>query len=252
MHWMKLTSAILAAPAIVLGASTARAVDIKVMIANAMAHPIADLTPAFETSTGHTIVAIRGGSEGLAKRIRDGEVIDIIVIAASDIDKLISDRKLVADGRADFAKSGIGVAVRAGLPLPEISSRDAVRTAVLAARSIAYSSGPSGYYVAELLKKMAIADEIKDRVKQPPSGVQISELLARGDADLGFQQVSELLNAKGIAYLGPLPPEIQNFTVYAAGLHAAAPQPDAAKLLVKHLTMPAAAPLLRKYGLEPG
>jgi molybdate transport system substrate-binding protein len=249
---MVLKSAILAAATIAFGANAARAVDITVMMANAVGHPFAELTPAFETSTGHKVVTIRGGSEGLAKRIRDGEVVDIIIIAAPEIDRLISEQKLVTVGRADFAKSGIGVAVRAGLPLPEISSRDAVRTAVLAARSIAYSSGPSGNYVAELFKKMGIWDDIKDRVKQPPSGVQISELLARGDADLGFQQVSELLNAKGIAYLGPLPPDIQNFTVYAAGLHAAAPQPDAAKLLVKHLTMPSAGPILRTYGLEPG
>ena len=120
------------------------------------------------------------------------------------------------------------------------------------AKTVAYSSGPSGFYIAEQLKRMGIADQIKDKVRQTPSGVQVGEVVARGDADLGFQQISELLHVKGIHYLGPLPPDIQHFTVWATGLHAGAPQPDAAKALVDYLRGPEAAAGIKKAGMEPG
>jgi molybdate transport system substrate-binding protein len=179
-------------------------------------------------------------------------VVDVVLIAAPNIDKLISEGKLVAGSRADVAKSGIGVALRTGLPKPDLSSGEAVKKAVLAAKSVAYSSGPSGFYLADLFKTMGIADQIKDKVKQTPSGVQVGEVVARGEADLGFQQVSELLHLKGIQYLGPLPADIQHVTVFSAGLHTAATAPDAAKTLVKFLTAAEAGPIIRKTGMEPG
>jgi molybdate transport system substrate-binding protein len=159
---------------------------------------------------------------------------------------------VISGSRADFAKSGVGIAVRTGLPKPDISSDEAVKRAVLAANSVAYSSGPSGFYVADLFKKMGITDQIKDKVRQPASGVQVGELVARGEADLGFQQISELLHVKGIDYVGPLPAEIQNVTVYSAGLHTATPAPDAARALVKFLIAPEAGPIIKKIGMEPG
>ena len=198
------------------------------------------------------MTTIWGGTEGVAKRISGGEVVDIVIIAALNIDKLIAEGKLVSGSRADFAKSGVGIAVRTGLPKPDISSTEAVKRAVLAANSVAYSSGPSGFYVADLFKRMGITDQIKDKVRQPASGVQVGELVARGEADLGFQQISELLHVKGADYLGPLPPDIQNITIYSAGLHTAAPAPDAARALVKSLTSPQAAPIIKKIGMEPG
>jgi molybdate transport system substrate-binding protein len=196
------------------------------------------------------VVADWGGTTAIAKRIRDGETIAVVVIAAPEIDSLIADGKLASGSRVDFSKSGVGIAVRAGMSKPDISSSEAVKKAILAARSVAYSSGPSGSYVAGLFQKLGIAEDVKGKVKQPSSGVQISDLLARGEADLGFQQVSELLNRTDIEYVGPLPPEIQNITTYAAGLHTAAP--DAAKALVKFLASPSAARVLRKTGMEPG
>lgn len=241
-----------AAMVMVIGMSTAHAAEVKVMAVNAVKEAHVELMSAFEKSTGHKVTTIWGGTESIAKRVGDGEVVDIVIIAASNIDKLILAGKLVADSRADFARSGVGVAVRSGLPKPDISSGEAVKRAVLAAKSVAYSSGPSGFYLADLFKKMGIADQIKDKVKQPASGVQVGELVARGEADLGFQQVSELLHVKGIDYLGPLPADIQNITVYSAGLHTAAPAPDAAKALVKFLTAPEAGPIIRKIGMEPG
>ena len=251
-QWRVSFLARLLAAAVVLGMSTAHAAEVKVMASNAVKEPLLELVSAFETSSGHRVTMIWGGTEGLAKRVSGGEVVDLIIIAAPNIDQLIVDGKLVPGSRADVAKSGVGVAVRTGLPRPDISSGEAVKRAVLAANSVAYSSGPSGFYLADLFKKMGIADQIKDKVKQPASGVQVGDLVARGEADLGFQQVSELLHVKGIDYLGPLPADIQTITVFSAGLHMAASTPDAAKALVKFLTAPEAGPILKKFGMEPG
>lgn len=231
--------------------SDARAAELKLIAANALKESLTDLVSAFEKSSGHKVTKLWGGTSGIAKRISGGEVVDIVIIAAPNIDKLIAEGKLIAGSRVDFAKSGVGVAVRVGLPKPDITTSDAVKKAVLEAKSIAYSSGPSGFYVVELFKKMGIADQIKDKVRQPQSGVQISDLLARGEADLGFQQVSELQHRQGIEYLGPLPPDIQNITVYSVGMHEAA-TPEAAKALVKFLTGPEAGAIIRKTGMEPG
>ena len=238
--------------AAMIGIDAAQAAEVKVMAANAVKEAYLELVSSFEKSTGHKVTTIWGGTEGVTKRISGGEVVDIVIIAAPNIDRLIAEGKLVSGSRADFAKSGVGVAVRTGLPKPDVSSAEAVKRAVLAANSVAYSSGPSGFYVADLFKRMGITDQIKDKVKQPASGVQVGELVARGEADLGFQQISELLHVKGIDYLGPLPPEIQNMTIYSAGLHTAAPAPDAARALVKSLTSPQAGPVLKKIGMEPG
>lgn len=235
-----------------ISTTTAYAAEIKLIAANAMKEIALDLIAPFERSTGHQVTAIWGGTEAITKRISSGEPVDIVLIAAPNIDKLIAEGRLVAGSRADIAKSGVGVAARDGLPRPDISSGDAIKNAVLAANSVAYSSGPSGYYLADLFRKMGIADQIKAKVMQTPSGVQVGELVARGEAELGFQQISELLHIKGIQYLGPLPPEIQHTTVFAAGLHTAAAAPEAAKALVKFLTGPEAGPIIRKNGMEPG
>jgi molybdate transport system substrate-binding protein len=237
---------------VALGTTTAHAAEIKVIASAAVKEILLDLIPAFEKSSGHKAITIWAGTEAITKRISDGEVVDIVLIAAPNIDKLISEGRLVAGTRADVAKSGIGVALRAGLAKPDISSGEAVKKAVLAAKSVAYSSGPSGFYLADLFKKMGIADQIKDKVKQTPSGVQVGEVVARGEADLGFQQVSELLHLKGIQYLGPLPADIQHVTVFSAGLHTAATAPDAARTLVKFLTAPEAGPIIKRTGMEPG
>ena len=230
---------------------TGFAAELKVLAANAVKEPLLEVITAFEKSSGHKVTASFGGTEGVTKRISGGEVVDIVLVGSTNIDRLIAYGKLAAGSRADFARSGVGVAVRAGLAKPDITSSTAVKDAVLAAKSIAYSSGPSGFYVADMLKKMGIADQIKDKVKQTPSGDQVSDLLARGEADLGFQQVSELLHRKGVDYLGPLPADIQNITIYAAGIHTNAAT-DAAKALVKFLTAPEAGAAIRKTGMEPG
>lgn len=240
------------AAVMVIGTTAVHAAEVKVIASAAVKEIVLDLIPAFEKSSGHKVTTIWAGTEAITKRISGGEVVDIVLIAAPNIDKLISEGRLVAGSRADVAKSGIGIAVRSGLPKPDISSGEAVKKAVLAAKSVAYSSGPSGFYVADLFKQMGIADQIKDKVKQTPSGVQVGEVVARGEADLGFQQVSELLHAKGIDYLGPLPADIQHITLFSAGLHTTATALHAAKALIKSLTAPEAGPIIRKSGMEPG
>jgi molybdate transport system substrate-binding protein len=238
--------------AVALCAPSVQAAEIKIIAANALKEPLLALIAPFEKASGHTVTPLWGGTEGIAKRIADGEIVDLVVIASPNIDRLIASGKLAAGSRTDFARSGVGIAIRSGLPKPDVSTPEGVKSAVLAAGSIAYSTGPSGFYIVEMLQKMGVSEQVKPKVRQPPSGAQVGELIAKGEADLGFQQVSELLHVKGIDYLGPLPAAIQNTTVYSTGLHVASPAPDAAKALVAYLTGPQAGPVLAKVGLESG
>ena len=231
---------------------TAQSAEIKVIAANALKDGYSQLVTNFEKSSGHKVVTTWTGTANAIKRISDGEIYDLVIIGSGNIAQLIAAGKLIAGSRADFAKTGVGIAVRAGLPKPDISTGDAVRAAVLNAKSVAYSAGSSGVYIVELLKKMGISEQVAAKVKQPTAGTEVAALLARGEVDLGFAQVSEFLNVPGLVDLGPLPASIQNFTIYAIGMHAAAPTPDAAKDLVRYLRAPEAVPAIRKMGMEPG
>ena len=230
----------------------AEAAEIKVIAANAVKDGYTEIVAAFEKSSGHKVITTWAGTVNTTKRVGDGEVFDLVIVGSPNIDQLISAGKLVAGSRVDFAKTGIGVAIRSGLPKPDISSSDAIRAAVLGANSIVYSAGPSGAHVRELLKKLGIAEQVASRVKQPSSGAEVATILARGEADFGFAQVSEFMNVTGLIDLGPLPASIQNFTIYAVGLHSEAASPDAAKALVRHLTAPEATNAIKKMGMEPG
>jgi molybdate transport system substrate-binding protein len=152
------------AAAMVIGMNTTHAAEIKVLGSAAVKEAYLDLVPAFEKSSGHRVTTIWDGTENITKRINGGEVVDIVILAAPNIEKLVLEGKLVAGSRTDIAKSGVGIAVRSGLPKPDISSSEAVKKAVLTAKSVAYSSGPSGFYVADLFKKMGMADQIKEMV----------------------------------------------------------------------------------------
>jgi molybdate transport system substrate-binding protein len=254
---MKLVSgmivrAALLAASVALLPHAARSAEIKVIAANAIKDGYARLVDDFQRSTGHTVVTTWTGTVNATRRVNDGEVHDLVIIGANNVDQLIATGKLAAGSRADIAKTGIGIAIRTGLPRPDVSTSDAVKDAVLAAGSIVYSAGPSGAYVGELLKKMGVAEQVASKVRQPSSGAEAARMLARGEADLGFAQVSEFLDVPGLVNLGPLPASIQNFTIYAAGLHVAAPSPEAAKALVEHLKSPEAAPAIKAMGMEPG
>ena len=155
--------------------------------------------------------------------------------------------------RVDVAKSSIGVAIRMGAPRIDAASSDGIRKALIAAKSIAYSSGPSGVHMADVIQKWGIAGQLKAKTKISPPNTPVGVMIARGDAEIGFQQVSELIRIKGINYLGPLPDDIDEITVFsAADASEDASAPDAAKALVKYLSAPEAAPTIRKTGMDPG
>jgi len=221
---------------------------IKVMLSAAFKEAYLELVPQFERATGHQVENLWVPSVQMMNRLKGGETVDLVILSAAALEDL---RKAgIVSERTDLAKSGIGVAVKAGAPKPDISSSAALKRAVLAAKGIAYSTGPSGIYLIKLFERMGIAEQIQSRVKQV-QGVPAGTVAARGEAELAFQQVSELLPVPGIDFVGPLPPDVQEITTFSAGLHAKAPHPDAARALVKHLTAPAAAPVIRKKGMEP-
>ncbi len=172
-------------------------------------------------------------------------------MAGPAIDEQIGLGKAVAGSRVDFAKSGTGVAVRKGAAKPDIGSVGALRKTLLAAKSIGYSTGPSGIYMLSVFEKLGIAGDVKGKLKQTPSGVFVGTLVASGQTEIGFQQISELVHFPGIDYVGPLPGELQRMTMFSAGIHAGAKQADAARALLKFITAPAAASVIRKHGLEP-
>jgi len=222
--------------------------NIKVMLSAAFKEAYLELVPQFERATGHKVDNLWVPSVQMMNRLKGGETVDLVILSAAALEDL---RKAgIVSERTDLAKSGIGVAVKAGAPKPDISSSAALKRAVLAAKGIAYSTGPSGIYLIKLFERMGIAEQIKSRVKQV-QGVPAGSVVARGEAELAFQQVSELLPVPGIELVGPLSPDVQEITIFSAGLHAKAPHPDAARALVKHLTAPAAAPVIRKKGMEP-
>ena len=231
-------------------APAAGAAEIKMIASNAVREPYRELVPMFEKATGHRVTSDWGGTVDIVKRVEAGDVADIVIIPAPRIDDFIRQGKL-AD-RVDLARSGVGVAVRAGAPRPDISSVDALRSTLLAAKSIVLSSGPSSLYLPGLFQKMGIADALKPKIIQIGPGLPVGETVARGEGEIGFTQMSELMSVKGVDYLGPLPADIQLITVFSAGLHAAAPAPDAARALLKFLAAPEAAPVLRSHGMEPG
>jgi molybdate transport system substrate-binding protein len=173
------------------------------------------------------------------------------MVPVAQIDDLIKQGKLVPDSRVVVATSGVGVAIRAGAPKPDMTS-EGIKKALLAAKSIAYSTGPSGVHIARLIDKWSITEQVRGKIVPPRTGTPIGEVVARGEAEIGFQQVSELLPVKGIDYLGPLPADINEITAFAAAVHKAAAAPEAGRALLKFLTAPAAAPIIRKTGMEPG
>ena len=222
--------------------------NITVMASAAFKEAYLELVPGFERASGHAVTSLWVPSVQMMARLKGGEQVDLVILSAAALDELIQ-AGIIAE-RFDLARSGVGVAVKAGAPKPDISSGEAVKRAVLAARSIAYSTGPSGIYLASLFQRMGIADQIRHKVRQvqsEPAGA----VAARGDAEIAFQQVSELLPVPGIELVGPLPPDIQQITVFSAGLHVRAPSPDAARALVEFLTAPAAATVIRRKGMEP-
>lgn len=224
--------------------------EIKVLSSLATREAYLELLPQFERSSGHKVATTWAGTVDIMKRIGAGEVYDLIIASKSAIEDLTGSGKIAAGSRADMAKTGIGVAVRSGAQRPDVSSADALKRTLLAARTVGYSTGPSGVYLGKLFERMGIAAEVKAKTCQVASGMTVGPIIASGEAEIGFQQISELAHVDGIDYIGPLPAEVQSITVFSIGLHAQAPQPDAARALAKFLTGPEARAMLAKHGLE--
>lgn len=213
---------------------------------------LADLVALYaEVAPGVEVQVESVGGVDAARRVQAGEAFDVVALAANAIDKLSAEGHVVAGSRVDLVHSGVAVAVRAGAPAPDISSEAALKAAVLAARTLGYSTGPSGVALARLFERWGIAEQIRDRIVTAPPGVPVGALVASGEVELGFQQLSELMHLGGIALLGPLPPEIQIVTTFSVGLASASTQPAAVRALFDFLASPATAEAKRRNGMEP-
>jgi len=241
------------AAAFFLAARPATCAEIKVLTAGAMKSVVLALQGGFEIASGHRLVVDNDTAGGLVKRIEAGEAFDMAIITPAAIDGLIGKGKIVAGSRAAVAKVGIGVAVKEGAPKPDLSSVEAFKRALLAAKTVAYidpaSGGSSGIYVAGLLNKLGIADDIKPKERLQAGGY-VAEKVAKGEAEIAIHQISEILPVKGVTLAGPLPEEIQHYTVYAAGLSAAARDPGAAQAWIDYLKGPAASAAIEGRGMS--
>ena len=224
---------VLAPVALLLCTSVAQSAEIKLFASGALKEAYLELLPDFDKTSGHSVKVVWSNTTS------DGA------------DALIKDGKLVASTRTAFAKPGIYVAVRAGAPRPDISSADALKQALLAAKSVAYSGGASGTYIVKMLQKLGIYDEVRSKAAVTKPNEPVGGKLVAGEAEIGFHQLSELLPVKGVDIVGPLPAEVQQITVFSGALHSAAKEPDAATALSKFLTAPRAADIIKKHGLEP-
>lgn len=232
-------------------ACSVMAAEVRVVAPNAVKESVSEAISVFEQATGHKVAVAWTGTEAITKRVAEGEVVDVVINAAQNIDRQSRDGKLRGETRTDFARSGIGVAVPASAAKIDISNADAMKAALLSARSIVVSSGTSGRHMVEVFTRLGVGEQLKAKTKQPPSGAQIADFLASEEADLGFQQVSELLHAKGVRYLGPIPADLQNYTIYSAALHAKAENIEAARALLEALRSPTVQAIVRSSGMEP-
>jgi len=246
------SSFIIAATATLMLPTMTNAAEIKVLSTQATEETYRELAPQFEKATGHKVTTTFTGTLGVQGRLAAGESYDMIIMAGPAIDAQIKAGKVVTGSRVDIAKSGVAVGVPKGAPKPDISTTEALKKTVLAAKSIGYSTGPSGIYIISLFEKLGVADQVKDKLKQTPTGVFVGTIIANREVEIGFQQVSELGNFPGVDYVGPLPADVQQTTVFSSGIIVDAKEAEAAKALVKFLTTPEAGGAFKKRGMEPG
>jgi molybdate transport system substrate-binding protein len=228
----------------------AEAAEIKLLASGAVKEATLELIPQFEKVSGDKVAVTWVGTVDIKKKIAAGEIFDLVIVAAPEIDAFAKDGKITAGTKVDLVRSSVGVAVKAGAPKPDVSSADAVKKALLAAKSVGYSQGPSGVYLVSLFEKMGIAAEIKAKAKVTTPGVPVATLIRSGEAEIGFQQVSELIHEAGIDFLGPIPAEIQSVTVFSSAVPAGSKEQIGARALQKFLAAPAATPTIKKHGLE--
>jgi molybdate transport system substrate-binding protein len=246
--------------AVLLMVGAASAADVRVMISAGFYGVYSQLGPAFERASGHHLVTTRGPSmgdspEAIPTRLARGEAADVVVLDGGAADELGKRGLVRADSKIELARSLIGMVVRAGAAKPDIGSVDALRSTLLAAKSIAYSDSGSGTYLSTtLFPKLGVADQVAGKsrkVRGPPSGEPVAAVVARGEAEIGFQQVSELIHVPGITFVGTIPAEVQPTIFFAAALTSTVGQPEAASALIRFLASPEAAPVILKAGLMP-
>jgi molybdate transport system substrate-binding protein len=230
--------------------------DIRVMTSGAFTAAYLELVPRIELLTKKNLVtaatSIGTGESSIPNRLRRGELVDVVIVADGVLLGFIKDGLIMAESYTPVARSAIGMAVRAGAPKPDISTVDALKRALLQAKSIAYSASVSGDYVSnELFQRLAIADQVASKSRRIEGGERVGAVVARGEAEIGFQQISELLPVPGIDHVTPLPPEVQKVSVFSAGVARSTRDSDAAHALIKFLASPEAARAIANSGLEP-
>jgi molybdate transport system substrate-binding protein len=228
--------------------------DITVMTSGALTAAYLELVPQLERVIKGKVVtaatSIGTGADSIPSRLERGEPVDVVILADDALDQLIKGGRVLANSRVPLARSSIGMAVRAGAPKPDISSLPALKRTLLQAKSVAYSASVSGMYIStELFQRLGIAEEMRDKSRRIDRE-RVGAVVARGEAEIGFQQISELLPVPGIEYVGPLPPEVQRVTVFSAGIPAASKHAEAARVLISFLSSPEAAGTIEKTGLE--
>ena len=212
---------------------------------------LAELADAYQQRTGVRVAIESVGGVDAAKRVQAGEAFDVVILASDAIDKLVASGHVVAGSRVDLVHSGVAIAVREGATPPDVSTEEALRQAVLAARTVSYSTGPSGVALAKLFERWGIADQIRDRIVTPPPGIPVGSLVAKGEVELGFQQLSELINLPGINVLGPMPQAVQIVTTFSGGVCACSAQADAVRGMLAFMASPDAAEPKRRQGMDP-
>jgi molybdate transport system substrate-binding protein len=245
---MKLIIVSLGLALVLLAAACGEAAEIKVLSTVGMQPATPELFAQFEAATGHRIAVTYGLAAVLKTRFLEGAPADVLILTAPIVEDLAKQGKVVAESNKDVARSGVGVAVKAGAPKPDISTPEGLKSAVLAARSIGYSrEGASGVAFARVLERLGIADQVKPKYKD--TGTKAGEMLAAGEIDLAAAQIPELMAVRGVDVVGPLPPELQTVTVFSVALTSGAQEPDAARALIEFLAGPQAAPVYKAKGL---
>jgi molybdate transport system substrate-binding protein len=246
--------------ATVLMVGAASAADVRVMISAGFYGVYSELGPAFERTSGHRLITTRGPSmgdspEAIPTRLARGELADVVILDGGIAEELGNKGLVRADSKIQLARSLIGMVVRAGAVKPDIGSVEALRNTLLAAKSIAYSDSGSGTYLSTtLFPKLGIADQVvgkSRRVRGPPSGEPVAAVVARGEAEIGFQQVAELIHVPGITFVGTIPTEVQPMVFFSGAVTSVATQPEAAAALIRFLSSADAAPVIMKAGLTP-
>ena len=255
VRWLSIVGA-----AVLFVVTAASAADVQVMISSGFHGVYSELAPAFERASGHHLVTIRGPSmgdspEAIPARLARGEAADVVILDGGAADELGKQGLVRSDSKVDLARSLIGMVVRNGAEKPDIGSVEAFRSTLLAAKSIAYSDSGSGTYLSTtLFPKLGVAEQIAGKsrkVRGPPSGEPVAAVVARGEAEIGFQQVSELIHVPGISFVGTIPAEVQPAIFFAGALTKAVRQPEGASALIRFLASPEAAPVISKAGLMP-